>query len=259
MKPLLGWGLGVCLLIPGLVVAGAAIGDRVRVSRLADGFARLSPDERAERLHQIGYRREYRLLNLVRQAVDQAEHRGELQAAGYAAMRLGDTDSVPRLLARAQAGPDDAVRADLFLYAVKLSARDARLVDPLSRDAAGSEPWCRAGASAGLLQIGRTEGGTQLLQLVREAPPEIRAYAMREFCGVAGPMAQTVGHPFDWVASDPIPINDRSIGELTAFWERYATVGLLNDVLQRLQSRDPDWVEMGRLIHARDRVARYLR
>jgi hypothetical protein len=71
-------------------------------------------------------------------------------------------------------------------------------------------------------------------------------------------MAQAVGQPFDWVAADPLPIDDRSIGELTAFWQRHATVGLLNDVLQRSQNRDPDWVEMGRLIHARDRVARYL-
>ncbi|HON67990.1 MAG TPA: hypothetical protein PLS23_15995, partial [Phycisphaerae bacterium] len=58
--------------------------------------------------------------------------------------------------------------------------------------------------------------------------------------------------------TDALPAEPAQFDDVEQFWRDRVTVTLLNDVVRRLTVRDPSWTEMGRLIHARNRVARLM-
>lgn len=255
MKRILWWGIAACAIVPGVVLAGMAIADHARAYSAYQRFDQLPLEQRVEQLHQIGYRRDWRLAGLVLRMLDKPLTREDLGAAGYAAMRLGDLELLPILQARADEAPDDPTRAAMITYAARLSDSDARLSDWLSRGVASSEPWRQVGSAAGLMHIGRVEAGGLLIAAARSNDAEIAGYAMRELAWAAAPMASAIGRPIAWLDSETLPTDSASIDQLEQFWREHVTTKLLNDVLARLTLRDRDWVEMGRLIHARDRVA----
>lgn len=259
MKRILWWGLAACAIVPGVVLAGITIADHARAYSVFQRFDKLAPEQRIGQLQQVGYRRDWRLGGLVRRTLEKPSTREELQAAGYAAMRLADPEFLPVLQARADEGPDDYTRALLITYAARLSDRDARLSDWLDKNVQSSQPWQRVGSAAGLMYLGRLEAGELLITAARGTDADIAGFAMRELAWTAGPMAQAIGRPMAWLDSDPLPTDAGSIDQLDQFWRECATTKLLNDVLARLMLRDRDWAEMGRLIHARDRVAKLMK
>lgn len=258
MKRILWWGLAACVVLPGVVLAAITIADHARTYAVSRSFAGLSPEQRAERFYRVGRERDWRLAGLVRQSLHTATDRDELQAAGYAALRLEDLDFLPLLRRRAEEGPDDPVRAMLITYAARLSNRDTRLCEWLEPGAHSDQPWLRVGCAAGLMQLGRIEAGPMLLAAARDPNRDVAGFALRELAWTTRPMAQAIGRPFATLEADPIPADAALLASLDAFWKEHVTVTLLNDVLRRLTVRDPDWVEMGRLIHARDRVAKIM-
>jgi len=258
MKRMLLWGLGACIILPGVVMAGKAIADHARTYAVYKRFGSMAAPERVKTLHRIGAERDWRLAELVRQTLDAPGSREELEAAGYAAMRLGDAEFLPMLQARADAGPDDSVRATLMMYAARMSDRDTRLCDWFDEAARSEEPWRRIGAATGLLHLGRLEAGPLLLAAVRGSDAEMAAFAWRSLAWVTGPMGQAIGQPMNWLQTDALPTEPAQFDEVEQFWRDRVTVTLLNDVVRRLTVRDPSWTEMGRLIHARNRVARLM-
>ena len=72
------------------------------------------------------------------------------------------------------------------------------------------------------------------------------------------PAQGCAGWPIDWPAKQDRPGDDARWANLQAFWDRHATSTLLNDVLTRLERRDPNWSEVNRLLHARDGLARWI-
>jgi len=258
MKRLLTWGLGACIVVPGVVLAGMAVVDHARAYALDQRFATLTPEQRVDRLYQVGYKRDWRLAARVRETLETTQHREELQAAGYAAMRLGDAEALAGLQQRVDDSPDDAVRATLILYAARLADRDARVGDWLEAGTRSEQPWRQVGSAAGLLYLGRVEAAPLLLTAIRGADPEIARFAWRELSWATGPMAQAIGRPMQWIAPDKPPTDPALLDGVEQFWRDHVTLTLLNDVVRRLTLRDPDWAEMGRLLHARDRVAKLL-
>ncbi len=258
MKRILWWGLATCVILPGVVMAGIAIADHARAYSAFRAYGDLSPAQRVDRLQRVGYKRDWRLEGLVRQSLETATDRDELQAAGYAAMRLGNADLLPLLRKRIDEGPGDATAAMLITYAARLSNRDTRLCEWLEPGASSDQPWLRAGCAAGLMHLGRVEAGPMLLAVARDPNPDIAGFALRELTWATRPMAQAIGGPIAGLDADPIPPDASMLAAMDAFWKEHVTVALLNDVLRRLTVRDPDWAEMGRLIHARDRVAKIL-
>ena len=112
------------------------------------------------------------------------------------------------------------------------------------------------GSAAGLLALGQPAGGRELIDLARQPEHPARMLALDELQRIAGPMAETVGQPIAWPEPGQEPTRNFWT-ELHQFWQRWGTARLLNDVLSQRYAKSAEWYELGRLLHARDKVARW--
>jgi hypothetical protein len=214
-------------------------------------------EARLRALDEIALENEDRASNVVFELLIRASDRETIEAAGLATQRMFDRDGVPLLQDRADEGPDDIVRARLIHWAARLNDRQEDLTGWLKEGLRSDEPWRRAGSAVGLLQSGRPEGGEWILTNGPVVDPKVRAFAMKEFTRIARPMAEAVGQCLPWEKAEQGELAPAEWTELRAFWERYGTERLLNDVLNRLERRDEKWHQVNRLIHARNKLARF--
>jgi hypothetical protein len=246
-----------CLIaICGIPIVGMVISTHLQTHRWINDLSSADRGRRLHALQKLASERERAAVPAIRKSLDGEEDRELLEAAGYAALRVGDLDSVATLRKRSQTGPDDYTRAKLIVYACRLSGRDWRLLDWVLAGAHSEQPWQRVGCCVGLLELGRPEGGELLLAQIKGASPDVQAFAYTEFRRLAEPMTQAVGHMVDWPEKDSV--TPAAWDRLAAAWKQCATPELLADVLERIEGGDVRWHEVNRLLHARKRVARFL-
>lgn len=258
IKKILIWVLGICFVGPAVAISAVVLIDYLKVQQSCSRFEALSSEKQLHWLRWAGSNRDRRFTNAIRRTLQDSDDRVLLEAAGYAAMRIGASELLPLMRKRADEGPDDIQRAQLINYAGQVSNRDARLYDWLMAGVESAEPWRRVGSAIGLLHIGRTESGPLLSGIVREGPDETRALAMHNLAWIARPLGQAIGKPMPFLDVKPPPADSATLDQIDNFWTSHVTLSLLNDVLSRLTNRDPDWAEMNRLIHARDKIAKWL-
>jgi hypothetical protein len=254
MKRILAWGIVACLVVPAVVLSAGALIDQIHTWQACSRFDKLASRDQLRLLQKAASERDHRLAGIVRKTLETTSDRVLLEAAGFAAMRMETVDTLPLLQKRADEGPDDPQRAQLVIYAARLSDRDLRLIEWLRQGTQSNEPWRRVGAAVGLLNVGQTEAGPLLIQMVRTSPAAVSGFALHHLRWVVGPMSEAVGRPISFPQDNPAA----SVDAVERFWRDSVTIKLLNDVLLRLTVRDPDWAEIGRLIHARNRVAKWL-
>jgi len=245
--------------LPGVLVAAAAAADQINLRLQVRAARSDDPQARIEALRRIALEREVRASDTVAEILQQEQDRGVLEWAGYAAMRLRDPRNLPCLRRRADEEPDDATRAKLILFTAQLAVRDAQQIDWLDWLEAGansSEPWRQVGSAAGLLALGQPAGGRLLIGLASESDHPGHAMALVELQRIADPMAEAVGQPIAWPESGQEP-TQHFWADLCQFWNEWGTVRLLNDVLSQRYAQSAEWYELGRLLHARDKVARW--
>ncbi|UCD27503.1 MAG: HEAT repeat domain-containing protein [Planctomycetota bacterium] len=243
-----------------LVASALVAADQIRLRQWKNGIRSPDADVRDKSLYRVAREREYRAVDVVLAALQDEQDRDVLDQAGYAAMRLRDQRGIELLVQRAGDRPDDIVRASLIYYAARLSRPfDLGLLEWLKARVESAESWQRAGSIVGLLELGQPRGGELLIQYAGEAEAEVRGFMLREFRRIAGPMAEAVGQNIDWPVDDVGSQDKQQWASLQAFWQNYGTETLLNDVLRRLEIKDPRWYEVNRLLHARDRVDNWLK
>jgi hypothetical protein len=247
----------VLLILVGLGVAADVVADQVRLRRELAACRNPNPNVRLKALERFAQERDARAGQAIAEALDRQTERAVLEMVGYAAMRIGDTALLEALQRVASQGPDDPIRAKLILYTARLSRRDARLIPWLEAGlSATQEPWRQAGSATGLLQVGEPRGGPALIAIARQADQPVRVFAMNELRGLVEPMTETVGWPIHWPAANAEP--DAAFwASLEAFWAQHGTARLLNDVLTRRYDRATRLYELNRLLHARDKVAKW--
>ncbi len=245
------------VILAGLGVCAVAVADQVRLRTQLAACRNPDPAVRLKALDHFARQRDGRARRVLAEFLEREADRPVLERAGYAAMRIGDTGLLDPLQRRAAAGPDDAVRAKLVLYTARLSKRDARLVPWLAEGIkAEQEPWRQVASAAGLLYLGEPRGGPALIALARRPGSPAHALALAELGGLVGAMTETVGWPIAWPAPGVEP-EPAFWASLDAFWKEHGTTRLLDDVLTRRTSRNPRVYELGRLIHARDKIAKW--
>ena len=237
-------------------VAAVAVADQINLRLQLRAARSTDPQVRADALLKLAEARDVRGSEVVAQALEQEQDRAVLEWAGYAAVRLRDTDNLPLLRRRADEEPDDPIRAKLILFTAQLAARDIQLLDWLQAGARSSETWRQVGSAAGLLALGQPAGGHQLIDLAGQSEHPGHEMALVELRRIAGPMAEAVGRPIAWPEPGQEP-TQRFREDLGKFWDEWGTASLLNDVLSLRYAMSPEWYELGRLRHARDKVARW--
>jgi hypothetical protein len=244
-----------CVVFLGLAVLAVVVGDRVRLRLWRNDIHSDDSAIRGKALYKVGKEREGRAVDDVLSVLAEEQDREVLEHAGYAAMRLGDERGIGLLQRRSDQGSDDGVRGRLMFYAARLSRPfDLRLADWMSAGINSTEPWRRAGSVLGMLELGDPEGGRLMIEYARVADPEVRKFLLDQFRRIADAMAEAIGQTIDWPSQSCGPENAECWAGLQGFWERHATEKLLNDVLVRLEVRDPKWYEVNRLLHARDKI-----
>ncbi len=242
----------------GLGVAVYAAADQINLRFLEHRALHGDVPQQIAALQKLGAERDHRAAEVIHRVLAEAQDRRVLEAAGYAAMRIRDRRGLAILQARAQEGPDDAVRGRLYHHAARLADGDLRLVAWLRAAAGSDEPWRRVGGAAGLLELGRTEAVGLLTELARGPDPAVGAFAYEILSGLIQPALETVGRPLTWPASA-----DRADAAfwdaLAATWSEVGDGRLLGDVIARLRHRHPDWTELMRLVNARDHVEKWFR
>lgn len=242
----------------GLLAAADAVTSQARLagypSRLASADVRI----RRKAVEQISRDREARALPVLVAMLEREQDRELVGIAGNAVLRTRSPAGVDVLRRRADQGLDDEVRANLIVAAARLSNRDVRLLEWLQQGVRSKEPWQAVGSAVGLVELGRTEGGPLAVQQIRGTAAAPRAWALRTLARTANPLCQAVGQPMSWLASTPEAATDAQLNQLEVFWTKRVDSALLCDVLQRVNQLDPEWAEVGRLIHARNKVAKWL-
>jgi len=112
------------------------------------------------------------------------------------------------------------------------------------------------GSAAGLLALGQPAGGRELIALASQSKHPARAMALLELQRIVNPMTEAVGQPVAWPEPGQEPAQSLWI-DLRRFWDEWGTVRLLNDVLSQRYAISPEWYELKRLLHARDKVSRW--
>ncbi len=181
-----------------------------------------------------------------------------LSKAGYALMITSDPRGLPLLIERADEGPDRELRAQLSVYIARHKAGDDTRLQWFREGLHSEEPWRKLGAAAGLLYMGQGDGGARLIELGREATPEQLPFILGQLHKVVKPMTESVGILPAWPDRDAIEVDARFWDDLARFWSNHGRTSLLDDVLVRLFESDPDWIQLNRLIHAREYAARIL-
>jgi hypothetical protein len=195
--------------------------------------------------------REPRGLDVVLERLAREDDPALTELAAYTAMRMRDPRAATALQQQADRQADSILRTKLILFAVRVSDGDYRLLPWLRGGIASDEPWRQAGSAAGLLHLGRVEGAQAALDLIERLPEEPRQFVLGELRTITERMAQAVGHR---LSADP----DDNMLSLRAFWARHGNTDLLCDALNRSERNDPDWREVERLLHARERAERLL-
>lgn len=243
--------------LPGIVVLLWYLFSQWHAYALRVKLSHADPEQRAAALLAIAGERDQQAREPVRVILAAEQDRPVLEMAAYTAMRLRDTAALPLLQTRADTGPDDAVRARLIQFAARLSNIDLRLSDWLrqaSEDA--SQPWRQVGGAIGLLEVADPRGGPLLISIARSPQHPGNGLAIEALRLTVKPMTEAVGWPMPW-PEDLATADDEFWKQLGGFWNQPGTLGLLSDIHNRRYAWDPQWYELNRLLHARDKVARF--
>jgi HEAT repeat protein len=208
------------------------------------------PQERADAFYDARYATRPEAVQRLLDAFDHEDDPVVLSKAAYAIMCTRDPRGLPLLVRRAEAGPDREVRAEFMVYIARHEAGADSRVAWMRAGLGSDEPWRRLGAAAGLLYLGRPEGGATLIDLARHGTPEHRDFAMAQLRKVVQPMTEAVAWPIDWPGEGLTP-PEGFWDELARFWTTHGDARLLADVLGRLFGDDRQWRQLKRLLHAR--------
>ncbi len=240
-----------------LTAGGFVTADRIHRQSLVSASLRDDPDAQIEAMIELLKMGDARAAEVSGAILAEGTERRLLSEAAYVVARSGDRQRVPLILARADEGPDDPTRARLMLHAGRLAGDDPVLAARFRSDLESpGEPWRRVGAAVALLEMGYPEGGPALVAIIGDPDHAGHAMAYAELARVGGMMTEAVGWPITW--PETVAETDSDFWEkLVPFWESAGTSRLLNDVLAQRYGADPRWRQLRRLLHARNKVARW--
>lgn len=246
-------------LIAGIVLialAGAswpAVQARIWIAQLQDD----DPDTRIKACRELGSAESAAAVEPVTRVMLEDQNRQVVEHAAYALMKIKHPSTIDALQQAADHGPeDDPTLAKLILWAADLS--EGTLIDFVRKQAASDQPWRRLGGGAGLMECGDFAGGQIVLHFLKNGDRGQQIFATERFQRFAEPMTEMVGEYINLQTPKGEPLSPEQIAAIDAWWTTRATPQLLKDFVDYHRRPNPKWREIKRLVHARQRVARWM-
>jgi hypothetical protein len=249
------WLLGIA----GLVVLAGGVAWALPQIRYHEVLRRLNDPDRKVRLaacFELGSMPVPAGIPHLQRLLLEDSDREMVEAAGLGLSKTKDRGSLPVLRKAVERGPDDVFLAKLFQYLARLGGDGEAAF--LRTHAGSPEPWRAIGAASGLLEANDVSGGNVLLHYMESGTPDQKVFAADALLTYAGPMMDMIGQGMDLDVSSGMPLRDEQVAAVKRWWLQPSTGRLLNDYISWHRRPNPEWRQIGRLLHARDRAARRL-
>ncbi len=252
------WVIPVVLLL----AAGGTMGflqlrKQLELSRLIAGLVDPDPDVRARGCYYLGkLDPSPRAVEALRALLAGENDPGVAESAGYALQRLRDEGALPLMseaIDRVQPAP---AMAKLISYYARLGGAESR--SRIEEWAESGEIWWRMGGGLGLLELGEVGGAEILLEFAASREPEVRAFAADSLRRHSEPVTEMVGEYLDLGTAPGLGFSDAQLSALTEFWSGRDRTRELNDYLTWNREKNPSRRAVQRLLHAREKVERWV-
>jgi hypothetical protein len=245
--------IAAAVLIAVVAVSWPAVQARIWIGQLQDH----DPKVRIKACQELGSAESVAAVGPLTRVMLEDDDRQVVRRAAYALMKIKHPSTVDALQKAAQRdAADDLPLAELILWSADLS--EGAVVDFVRQQAASDQPWRRLGGGAGLMECGEFEGGRIVLAFLKDSDPAKQIFATEQFQRFAEPMTEMVGEFINLQTPKGQPLSPGQIAAIESWWTSRATPRLLRDFVAYHRRPNPKWREIKRLVHARQRVARWM-
>jgi len=245
--------IGTVVLIAIAAAGWPAVQARIWIHQLEDD----DPNTRIKACKELGSAESAAAVDPLTKIMLEDPNRQVVERAAHALMKIKHPSTIEALQQAVEhSSADDLTLAELILWTADLSEGTA--IDFVRKQAASDPPWRRLGGGAGLLECGDFAGGEIVLHFLKNGDRGQQLFATERFQRFAEPMTEMVGEYINLQTPKGEPLSPEQIAAIDAWWTARATPQLLKDFVDYPRRPNPKWRQIKRLIHARQRVARWM-
>lgn len=257
--PVPGWVIALGLLgtVAAATVAGVRFAGQREMRGLVAGLGDTDAQVRARSCYALA-RRDVSAsqIDALCELLKKDQDAGVCESAAYALQNHGYTAAAPLLVGAVERLGDTAALSKIIGYYARLGG-DGVTARVRELSVCG-RTWREIGGGVGLLELGDVSGAAVLLRYAGDEDEYVRAFAADFLRRFSEPMTEMVGEYIDLRVADGDGFSAGQLSVLREFWEGKDRTRELRDYLTWSRRKDPTWRQVKRLIHAREKAARWL-
>jgi hypothetical protein len=246
----------VLILIAAGITVGVWIDRRMELRRWMNGLSSSEAPVRAKSCHRIGSRPSPAVVDAVCELLRTEQDPDVCEAACYALQKMEATDRQGLIRETIARLPDCPPLSKIIGYYVFLGGQ--QVLDDVHAFASSGRTFTELGAGLGLLELDDVSGAEILLRYAAAQDPSVREYAAYLLRRYSEPMMEMVGQPEDLSTPDGQGFSEAQLTAVNAWWSERDRTRELQDYNDWTRREDPQWHQLKRLKHARERASRFL-
>jgi hypothetical protein len=246
----------VLVLIAVGIAVGVWIDRRMEMRRWMNGLSSTEAPIRAKSCYRIGSRPSPAVVDAVCELLRTEQDPDVCEAACYALQKMEARDRLGLIRKTIARLPDRPPLSKIIGYYVLLGGNP--VLDDVREFANSGRTYRELGAGLGLLEIDDVSGAEILLRYAAAQDPSVREYAAYLLRRYSEPMMEMVGQPKDLATPDGRGFSDAQLAAVKRWWSERDRTRELRDYNEWTRRDDPQWHQLKRLKHARERASRFL-
>jgi hypothetical protein len=246
----------VLILIAVGITVGVWIDRRMEMRRWMNGLSSSEPFVRAKSCYRVGSRPSPAAVDAVCELLRTEQDPDVCEAACYALRKMEASNKLGLIRETIARLPDCPPLSKIIGYYVFLGGQ--QVLDDVSEFANSSRTYMELGAGLGLLELDDVSGAEILLRYAAAQDPSVRAYAAYLLRRYSEPMMEMVGQPEDLATPEGQGFSESQLAAVKAWWSQRDRTRELRDYNDWTRRDDPQWHQLKRLKHARERATRFL-
>ncbi|UCG33696.1 MAG: HEAT repeat domain-containing protein [Phycisphaerales bacterium] len=246
----------VLILIAAGIAVGVWIDRRMEMRRWMNGLNSSEAPVRAKSCYRIGSRPTPAVVDAVCELLRSEQDPDVCEAACYALQKMEATDRLGLIGETIARLPDCPPLSKIIGYYVFLGGQ--QVLDDLREFANSGRTFTELGAGLGLLELDDVSGAEILLRYAAAQDPSVREYAAYLLRRYSEPMMEMVGQPEDLATPDGQGFSESQLAVVNTWWSERDRTRELRDYNDWTRRDDPQWHQLKRLKHARERASRFL-